>query len=42
MYATFGGSLAMIADNGEEFKNDLFKKVAEELGLKHQFSMKII
>ena len=31
-YATFGGSLTMITDNGKEFKNDLCKKVAEELG----------
>ena len=37
VYATFGGSLIMITDNGKEFKNDLFKKVTEEWGLKHQF-----
>ena len=30
IYTTFGGSLTMITDNGKEFKNDLFKKVADE------------
>ena len=37
IYTTFGRSLTMIADNGKEFKNDLSKKVADELGIKHHF-----
>ena len=37
IYTTFGRSLTMITDNGKEFKNDLFKKVAEKLGIKHHF-----
>ena len=40
VYATFGGSLIMIIDNGKEYNNDLFRKVAEEMVLKHQFSSK--
>ena len=28
----------MITDNGKEFKNDLFKKVEDKLGIKHHFS----
>ena len=37
IYATFG-RLTMITDNSKEFNNDLFKKMAEELGLRHQFT----
>ena len=33
---TFGRSLTMITDNGKEFKNDLFKKVTDKFGIKHQ------
>ena len=36
-YTTIGSSLTMITDNGNEFKNDLFEKGADELGIKHQF-----
>ena len=25
----------MMTDNGKEFKNDLFKEVADKLGIKH-------
>ena len=32
----FGGSLKILSDNGTEFKNQLFKKVAKELGVKHK------
>ena len=38
IYTTFGRSLTMITENGKESKNDLFKKVADELGIKHNFS----
>jgi hypothetical protein len=31
----FGGSLVILTDNGTEFKNELFAKVAKELGIKH-------
>ena len=34
VYAKFGGSLKILSDNGTEFKNQLFKQVAEELGVK--------
>ena len=27
----------MITDDGKEFKNDLFKKATDELGIQHQF-----
>ena len=36
VYAKFGGSLKILSDNGTEFKNQLFKKVAKELGVKHK------
>ena len=36
MYAKFGGSLKILSDNGTEFKNQLFEKVAKELGMKHK------
>ena len=34
--AKFGGSLKILSDNGTEFKNQLFEKVARELGVKHK------
>ena len=34
--AKFGGSLKILSDNGTEFKNQLFEKVAKELGVKHK------
>ena len=37
IYTSFGRSLTMTTDNGKEFKNDLFKKVADKLGIKHHF-----
>ena len=36
VYAKFGGSLKILSDNGTEFKNQLFKKIAKELGVKHK------
>ena len=36
VYAKFGGSLKILSDNGTEFKNQLFKKIAKELGMKHK------
>ena len=36
VYAKFGGSLKILSDNGMEFKNHLFEKVAKELGVKHK------
>ena len=36
VYAKFGGSLRILSDNGTEFKNQLFEKVAKELGVKHK------
>ena len=36
VYAKFGGSLKILSDNGTEFKNQLFEKVAKELGVKHK------
>ena len=35
-YAKFGGSLKILSDNETEFKNQLFGKVAKELGVKHK------
>ena len=37
VYATFSSSLTVITDNSKEFKNDLLKELAEELGIKLQF-----
>ena len=34
--AKFSGSLKMFSDNGTEFKNQPFEKVAKELGVKHK------
>ena len=34
--AKFGGSLKILSDNGTEFKNQLFEKIAKELGVKHK------
>ena len=34
--AKFGDSLKILSDNGTEFKNKLFEKVAKELGVKHK------
>ena len=36
VYVKFGGSLKILSDNGTEFKNQLFEKVAKELGAKHK------
>ena len=38
VYAQYGGSQKILSDNGSEFKNKLFGKVAEELGMKQIFS----
>ena len=32
VYSKFGGSEKILSDNGSEFKNQLFEKVAKELG----------
>ena len=34
LYAQFGGSLKILSDNGSEFKNAIFTKVAKVLGIK--------
>ena len=36
IYAKFGGSLKILSDNGTEFKNQLFEKIAKELGVKYK------
>ena len=36
VYAKFGGSLKILSDNGTEFKNQQFEKIAKELGVKHK------
>ena len=36
VYTKFGGSLKILSDNGTEFKNKLFEKIAKELGVKHK------
>ena len=36
IYAKFGGSLKILSDNGTEFKNQLFGKIAKELGVKYK------
>ena len=36
VYTKFGGSLKILSDNGTEFKNKLFEKIAKELGIKHK------
>ena len=36
IYCKFGGSLKILTDNGTEFKNELFDKVAKELGVIHK------
>ena len=35
IYAKFGGSLKILSNNGTEFKNQLFEKIAKELGVKY-------
>ena len=37
VYAKFAGILKILSNNGTEFKNQLFKKVAKELEVKHKF-----
>lgn len=37
IYATHGGSKVLISDNGTEWKNSLFKRVTEELGMTQHF-----
>ena len=34
VYSKFGGSKKILSDNGTEFKNQLFEKIAKELGVK--------
>ena len=36
IYSKFGGSLKILSDNGTEFKNRIFEKVAKELGVKYK------
>ena len=36
VHAKFGGSLRILHDHGTDFKNQLFEKVAKELGVKHK------
>lgn len=36
IYSKFGGSTKILSDNGTEFKNELFTKVANELGVEHK------
>ena len=36
VYTKFGGLLKILSDNGTEFKNQLFEKIAKELGVKHK------
>ena len=36
VYAKFGGLLKILSDNGTEFKNQLFGRIAKELGVKHK------
>ena len=36
IYAKFGGSLKILSANGTEFKNQLFEKIAKELGVKYK------
>ncbi|MCG8622081.1 MAG: DDE-type integrase/transposase/recombinase, partial [Proteobacteria bacterium] len=36
VYYGYGGSRKILSDNGSEFTNDLFKKVAEKLGVEHK------
>ena len=36
IYCKFGGSLKILTDNRTEFKNELFDKVAKELGVIHK------
>ena len=36
IYCKFRGSLKILTDNGTEFKNELFDKVAKELGVIHK------
>ena len=36
VYAKFGGLLKILSDNGTEFKNQPFEKIAKELGVKHK------
>ena len=36
VYCKFGGSLKILSDNGTEFKNELFTKVANELGVEYK------
>ena len=37
VYAKFGGSKKILSDNGTEFKNQLFEKVAKELGVEFKY-----
>ena len=38
VYSIFGGSSRMLTDNGSEFKNDVFDKVCDKLGIKRVYS----
>ena len=37
VYSKFGGSKKILSDNGTEFKNQLFEKIAKELGVEFKF-----
>ena len=36
VYSKFKGSLKLLSDNGTEFKNKMFEKIAKELGLEYK------
>ena len=36
IYPKFGGFLKILTDKGTELKNELFDKVAQELGVQHK------
>ena len=38
VYSMFGGSLTMLTDNRIEFRNDVFDKVCDKLGIKRVYS----
>ena len=42
IYAKFRGSLKILSDNGTEFKNQLFEKIAKELGVEHKSTLPLI
>ena len=36
VYSKFGGSEKILSDNGTEFKNNLFKEVADQIGVEYK------